>query len=367
MQVWRVRLVTVLLLAAACSERGGGEARDGGAARDGGTAADAHVADAGPDPCECTSGSHNVLVYLMSDDGELWSWDPMTGEFAFVVGPVCSGMSPFSMAVDARGLAWVLFVDSLSILTFDVNDPRACEPSSYVRRDPSFGLFGMSFASESETDKCASLYVHTYDGDGPFSEGPAAGKLGVIDPVTGELRELSLVDYDGGELTGTGDGRLYALAGVDPVKLVEYDKATGAAIETIPLTGFRRTNASAVAFHSGSIYAFIEATPPECATCLETTCGTEYAACLADDVCADHLACSIEMADVRDDCGGLLSSEMMTCLSDCSSACFVPLRARVSRVLRYDLITRAVTEVVAEAPIRVVGAATSPCVSTIPF
>ena len=359
---------------AGCSERGessadAGRHVDAGAA-DGG--ADAGAADAGEDPCACTVGSHNELVYLMSQEGELWSWDPVTHAFAFVVGPVCDGMRPFSMAVDAKGIAWIQMVDSLGVLTLDVNAPGACSMSPYTRRDPSISYFGMSFAANSETDTCADLYVHTYSGEGPFSEGPDSGQLAAIDPVTGALRVITTVDYDGGELTGTGDGRLFALAGAVPVKLVEYAKVTGAVIETIPLEGFRRTGASAAAFHSGDIYVFIEADPPECTECLDTTCPTEHAACLADPVCAEHLECAKDMADIRDDCGGGMPAEMMTCISTCSEQCLIPYRARVSRVLRFDLDEseapgRTTTEVIPRAPIRIVGAATSPCVSTIPF
>jgi len=370
-------LVTALLLGALVALGCGDDhlPRDGGVGfpDTGMPDEDAGDDDAGIAACSCTVGSHNDLVYLMSDTGELWSWDPtMPADFAFVAGPVCLGMRPYSMAVDASGIAHIVFAGSLAILTIDVNDPGSCEDSGYVRTNPDFGLFGMSFASNSTTDICADLYVHTYDGDGPFEEGPGFGKLGVIDAETMELTEIAEIDYDGGELTGTGDGRLFAFAGADPVKLVEYDRSTGAVLETIPLTGVRKTNASAMAFHSGDIYIFVEAVPEECNTCLETTCPVDYEACRMDDTCIEHLECAISEAGVRDECGGLLSVDMMTCLTTCGDPCFRPPRARVSRVLHFDLDDsdgggRAVTEVVAQAPIRVVGAASSPCVQTIPF
>ena len=184
------------------------------AGSDDGGGSDAAAPDAGRS-CACAPGAHQRLVYLMSDEGELWSWDPSSGEFAFVVGPVCGGATPYSMAVDERGLAWVLFVDSMALQTFDVNDPGPCELSPYVRRNPAFGLFGTSFVARSETDACSDLYVQTYDGEGPFEEGPGLGQLGVIDPISGELEALGVLDYDGGELTGTGDGRLFAFTGTD--------------------------------------------------------------------------------------------------------------------------------------------------------
>ena len=38
---------------------------------------------------------------------------------------------------------------------------------------------------------------------------------------------LAMVDYDGGEIDGTGDGRLFAFAGTEPAKLIEFDRETG--------------------------------------------------------------------------------------------------------------------------------------------
>ncbi|HJL25596.1 MAG TPA: hypothetical protein RMH80_25520, partial [Polyangiaceae bacterium LLY-WYZ-15_(1-7)] len=317
--------------------------------------------------CACAPGAHQRLVYLMSDEGELWSWDPSSGEFAFVVGPVCGGATPYSMAVDERGLAWVLFVDSMALQTFDVNDPGPCELSPYVRRNPAFGLFGTSFVARSETDACSDLYVQTYDGEGPFEEGPGLGQLGVIDPISGELEALGVLDYDGGELTGTGDGRLFAFTGTDPVKLVELDRATGAELDVLPLDGIAKTNASAVAFYGGDVYVFTEAIPAECEGCLESECGDALPACRDDATCAEHLQCVLETASFTDACGGGLSVAMMECVPRCD-ACLRPSRARVSQVLRVDLDgDRSVERVVEAGPIRVVGAASSPCVPVGPI
>jgi hypothetical protein len=229
-------------------------------------------------------------------------------------------------------------------------------------------LFGLSFASRSETDFCADLYVHTYDGMGPFEEGPDLGQLGVIDPVSGDLTPFASIDYDGGELSGTGDGRLYALAGNDPVKLIEYDRTTGGVIETIPIDGFNKTNASAMAFFGGDLYLFIEAVPPACFTCLNDTCPEALAACEADDACSDQLQCVVETAMFTDECGGFLPEDMAACVRGPCEVCGLRPRARVSRVLRFDLDgDRSVEEIVAQAPIRIVGAASSPCVPTGPI
>lgn len=370
-----LRLLPALLaLGAACGDDarpadGGGEPADA-APRDGAT--DAHdpdsATDAGP-TCACLPGVHGEAIFLLSADGEVWRFDPRTHEFAFVVGPVCAGQRPFSMAVDGSGVAWINLVDSLSVVTLDLLGAGGCEPSVYERRDPDFGLFGMSFASASATDPCADLYVMTYSGEGPFREGPGLGQLGVIDPRTGNLRAVGRLDFDGGELTGTGDGRLFAFAGAEPAKLVELDKASGAARRTIPLPGLHRTNASAAAFFGGDIYLFTEAVPAGCTACLDTECGDALVACRRDATCAEHLACVLHTQAFSDECGGGLSEAMAACVPRCEP-CTRGSAARTSRVLVYDLDGSdggSLEEIVTEGPIRVVGAASSPCVPVGPI
>ena len=328
---------------------------------DGAPMLDAMAGDGGR-ACSCTSGAHLDRIFLMSDDAELWSFDPLTESFAFVVGPVCDGEIPFSMAVDERGIAWVQELDTLSMQLIDVNAPGLCERSPYVRTNPDFGLFGMSFVARSETDACSDLYVQTYSGDGSFDEGPNLGRLGVIDPVSGDLTEIGSLGYDGGELTGTGDGRVYAFTGVDPVKIVELDRDTGAELAVFPLDGVGKTNASAVAFFGGAIYIFTEAIPAGCEPCLQSTCPVEVAACRDDELCAEHLQCVLETAEMTDACGGFLSEPVRDCLITCESTCAVRPRFRTSQVIRLDLDTGTFETLVDEGPIRVVGAASSPCV-----
>jgi len=335
-------------------------------------AADAALPDSGVETCACLPGPHTDHIFLMSQDGEVYSFDPVTLSAEFVFGPVCGGARPFSMAVDANGVAWINDADSLGIQKLDLLSPGACQPSPYVRRDMRYGLFGMSFATESLTDVCADLYLFTYDGTGPFTEGPALGLLGGVDPSTGELRDIAPTDFNGGELSGTGDGRLFALTGVDPAKLVEYDKHTGAVLQTIPLDGFSTTNASAMAFFGGDLYLFTEAPPAGCSECLSSTCGADYDACLLDATCSEQLTCSIEAAAFRDDCGGLLPAPMVSCLMSCTDTCYTRLVNRVSQVTRFDLDasdgpTPTLTRVVDALPIRVVGAASSPCVPVGPI
>jgi hypothetical protein len=334
---------------------------------------DAPASDAGTDVCGCVPGPHTDRIFVLSDEGALWSYDPVADAFAFVIGPVCAMTGrPFSMAVDGRGRAWILDSTSHRMQLFDVVSPGACVDSGYLPTNPDFPLFGMGFLSRDAAHACATLYVHSYSGTGPFAEGPALGSLGVVEGAPLGVRTLAAIDYDGGELAGTGDGRLFAFTGVQPSKLVEYDPDTGAAIETRPLVGLPRTNASAFAFFGGDLYLFTEALPSECDTCFASTCASAWSACQMDATCSEQIECAIERGRVTDDCGGGVGSDMLSCLGSCTDACLVSSRARVSQVARVDWDAsdgpeRALTILRTDAPIRIVGAGTSPCVPTGPF
>ena len=363
------RWVVIASLLASCTS---GTPADAGVDADGidATLEDAAVlADAGP-LCGCTPGLHGSRIFMMSDDAELWTFDPLTLESEFVLGPVCAtDATPYSMAVDPRGRAWIEFIETRRLLTIDVNDLAACEDSGYLPTVMELPYFGSSFV---QRGACADLYAFSYSGAGLFSEGPGIGRLAVIEGDPPRARILATTDFDGGELAGTGDGRLFAFTGVRPAKLVEYEPSDGSVIETFALDGFSTTNASAFAFFAGDIYFFTERLPTECTACFEANCATAWTACETDADCKDQIACAVERGNVSDTCGGGSSPEMVACLETCSDACLIRPRARVSQVTRLDWddsdgLGRVLTVEVPELPIRVVGAGTSPCVPTVPF
>jgi hypothetical protein len=313
--------------------------------------------------CSCEKGLHNQSIVVLSDASELYAYDPVKNEFEKITDLACAGQSqPYSMAVDARGKAWILFASSQDLRTIDVNAPSGCENPGYTPGQAGFGLFGMAFSTTSETSSCEQIYALGYSGTGPFGEGPGIGKLGKLDSSTLELTKIADTDYDGGELAGTGNGRLFAFAGVDPAKLVEYDKTSGTPIETTPLTGLSKTTASAFAFFAGDIYFFTEQEPPGCDPCLAQNCSAALAQCQADLACAEALKCALEQYDITDECGGLIPAELQSCVAGtCLAECFPDELDRKSWVHRLDANGQ-LTLVNPEAPIRIVGAGSSTCV-----
>lgn len=211
----------------------------------------------------CPCGNNADLIYVLSDNQELYTYNPPTNQFTPLGNFSCPAPAldtTFSMGVARSGTAWVMYSPSGDIFHVDVNNANQCSDPGYTPGGNNFTLFGMAFASQSAVDPCDKLYAHSFSGGlGGFSEGPNAGRLGRLDSATATPVILGPIDYDGGELTGTGDGRLFAFAGLNPAKLIEYDKNTGAVLQTLPLGTLELTNAFAFAFWGGDFYFFTEA------------------------------------------------------------------------------------------------------------
>jgi hypothetical protein len=240
------------------TDGGGPGGGSGGPGGDTPTTTGIEMTGADNDPeagCPCAAGTE--LVYVLSDTGSLWSFDPKSGEFAFIADIDCGGMvDTYSMGVSRKGRAWIQYWDG-DLYTVDLNDasdPVKCLDPGFVPGHPMFPQFGMAFVANSPSDPCDKLYAHS--GIAPDLQGPDVGALGVIDPYTLELSSIAGIDYAWGELTGTGTGRLFAFQGSAPALLTEYDKQTGEVIDVLPLPGLQSDNAFAFAWWGGDFYLF---------------------------------------------------------------------------------------------------------------
>jgi hypothetical protein len=313
--------------------------------------------------CSCAPGTEQI--HVLSDSGALWRFDPLAELFTSLGQVACGSGSYYSMAVDHDGRGWLLDLDTRDLITIDLADPSSCTEPPWVPGNGGFQYFGMGFVSEGGGSLCESLYMLRYSGDGAFAEGPGIGAIGVYDPIDGSVESIAAIDYDGGEINGTGDGRVFAFAGVDPAKLIEYDPQTGEPLSVLPLEGLDKTTASAFAFHSGDLWFFTEAEPPECEPCLDA-CTPEYAICLADPGCAESLECMLTIAEPSDECIGLVPMELQQCVfNQCGDACFPP-GGKVSQIHRLDWDQsegggQTLTKLDTLAPVRVVGAGVSIC------
>jgi hypothetical protein len=197
-------------------------------------------------------------IFVLSIDAEMWKYFPETNSFTMLGTLGCGMNNTFSMAVDRLGFAWVQFVGG-ELRKVDVTDVSKCEDPGFAPGQNGVINFGMAFVSNSEADACDRIYGNTYSGIGPFDEGPNIGDFITIDPMTLQLAKLGKTNFDGAEGTGTGDGRAFLFGGTGPAKLVEVDKANGAAVEVLPLAGLEINNgAFAFAFFAGDFYFFTD-------------------------------------------------------------------------------------------------------------
>jgi len=237
------------------SDDGDGSDDEGGLRLDVGAPDTGDTAGAEGGDCECAPKSS--LIYLLSDIAELWLFDPSTLDFT-KVGSFDCGVPPttFSMGVARDGTAWIMFQPTGEIFLVDVNDANTCMASGWQPNQFGYNLFGMGFSSPAQGG-CDDLFLHSFDG-GEWAEGENLGMLARVDRQTMTAIPVAPIDYNGGELSGTGDGRLFAFAGAGGAKLVEYDRSSGEEIAITVIPNLELTYAFAFAFWGGDFFFFTE-------------------------------------------------------------------------------------------------------------
>ena len=220
-----------------------------------------------PDPdggASCGCEDVDDGIYVLGEAGDLWFYDPPTNAFSIRGAHGCdAGLSaPFSMSVSRRGNAWMDFIGFIpgpggvsgTLHRAPVSAPGDCADSGYMPA-PGFGMVGMAFASAGELDNCDQLYMVTGD------DGSGTGALARLDPGTLSTEIVGALDIGMAELSGTGDGRLFAFAAPSSggiASLHQLDKETAAILETVPLVGLSLTQAFAFGFWGGDFYFFTE-------------------------------------------------------------------------------------------------------------
>jgi hypothetical protein len=276
-----VRRIAFLSLLVACGSRtglfgvedglGNQPGQDGGPAfQDGGP--DGRVTD-GPPPldvrpptdvfrADCPD-ANALLVYTMTVDGDLQSFNPDNGQFRNIGRIACplgsvAGNTPFSMAVDRAGIAYVLFRDSRLYRVSTLN--AACISTSYINGQSGFQLFGMGFATNAG-GPTETLYVA---GDDQDNAQGVKGRQGFARIAPGPFN-LTLIgdapDLAQAELTGTGDGRVFAFYSKQenrrpPSFIGEVDIQTGNVVGERQFDTITQGEAWAFAFWGGDFYMF---------------------------------------------------------------------------------------------------------------
>jgi len=195
----------------------------------------------------------STLIYVIGAGNELFSFYPPTLSFNSLGQVNCTQQSsPFSMAVDRTGHAYSVFSDGELFKISTAN--AACQPTSYQPNQLGWQTFGMGYSTL--PDGGDALFVVEVHFTSP-SEG-----LGIIDTNAFTLSKVGSFQPDltpECELTGTGDGRLFALClsnDTQVATLAQIDPATAKIIGADQLSLGGGQQALAFAFWGGDFWIF---------------------------------------------------------------------------------------------------------------
>jgi hypothetical protein len=238
--------------------------------------ADAGEEDAPPmieETVDICPDAGSTLVYVMTSDNVLMSFYPPTATFTTIGTIQCpdpgtegNPPTPFSMAVDRAGIAYVLFESGH---VYRVSTRTAvCVPTTFVPGQAGFPLqFGMGFAANVSADGGGdaggdggeTLYIGGDPGWGTNMPGPSM--LGALDTASYAVTNIGpfVPVILQPELTGTGAGQLYgfwAATDTSDTSIVQIDKGTEAVTTLVTLPGVYFGAGWAFAFWGGDFYTF---------------------------------------------------------------------------------------------------------------
>jgi hypothetical protein len=203
----------------------------------------------------CASAATQV-IYTVDQDGTFCSFNPTTLTFTVLGMLSCPSTTslPFSMAVDQNAVAWVLFDDGN---IFEVNTSTvACSATTFAPSQHGLTEFGLGFMSN-PTSGADTLYVA-----GGSAESAAATTLATIAFPSLVLSTVGTVALGWPELTGTGDGQLWAfvpsaLSVTGNSVLAELDPSSGAEMTELSFSQLTTDGNFALKFYGGAFWLFL--------------------------------------------------------------------------------------------------------------
>ena len=201
------------------------------------------------------------LVYVLDQSAKLSSFRPDTSQFTDIGTLACESASrPYSMSVDRRGTAWVVY-ESGQLYKVSTTDAH-CEAVARAPGTGGFSTFGMSFvalagqAGQAAKDQLFIAGMRPLDASFNFQ-----AALGTIDTGSLATDRVGMLEGVSPELTGTGDGKLWVFLPTSrPPRLDRLDPKSAATMETHALTSIESGNprAWAVAFWGGDFWVFLQ-------------------------------------------------------------------------------------------------------------
>ncbi len=203
------------------------------------------------------SDAGTQYIYVITEDNELFSFYPPSLQFTDIGAVKCPASSmPFSMAVDRSGIAYSVFTDGNLFQVSTLN--AACKATTFKPNQSGVSTFGMGFSGAADAGETLYIAAETNN---------TTSRLGSIDTQTFLLDIIGAFQPQGGsrcELTGTGDGRLFAFClpdnGGGGGQLVNLDPDTAQIISQVSVNVGSSGDAFAYAFYGGLFYIFTGST-----------------------------------------------------------------------------------------------------------
>ena len=195
------------------------------------------------------------LVYVATEEKELYSFDPTHNTFTLLANIDCAnGTYVNSMAVDRSAVAWINYGDG-SLWKVDTKKP-ACTATGFVPNQGGVGLFGMAFSAKVAGGNIETLFIDDLSGGGLGFIDLSTMTLERFGPFTGNLVGRSA------ELNGTGDARLFGffsgsfLGDAGSASVVQIDPDSEAPLTQYPLPTVDTGSDWAFSFWGGDFYLY---------------------------------------------------------------------------------------------------------------
>jgi streptogramin lyase len=206
---------------------------------------------AGTRPSDCDDAGLTSSIYVVTQQEDLLSFDPLAATFTLVGKLDCPGAlgNPFSMAVDRQGTAYVVYSGGG---LFRVSTRTAACTTTPLTMQPGFATFGMAFLDRGgPTD---TLYIAT---DGVPAPRPGPSELATIDLSSFQVTVVGPLSLTLAELTGSPDGRLFAYYGEGTSSAIaQVDPDSTQLVANSDLPGLSEGAAWAFGYWGGDFYIF---------------------------------------------------------------------------------------------------------------
>jgi len=282
MRAWILGLLPLsLAVASACSgtsntpgfgDAGGGGSSGGGSGGSSGGFTGSGSGSLTGDASGSSSGGSNGCsaaatdyVYVLSAENKLYSFAPNLKKFTLIGTLGCqTAAQPNSMAVDRNADAYVNYIQAgglggvssgalYKVSTADascsaVPEPTLNLPQGWFQIGMGYSTIGSSTSEALYVDGIGAQGGNNGSGLGLVDFGK--GTVGPIGPFGGMFQGVPA------ELTGTGDGRLFAFFTTTPVYVAQIDKTSGMATNPVQMTGVQTPQDWAFSFWGGHFYLY---------------------------------------------------------------------------------------------------------------